>query len=196
MRETIAGEVGSGGVIRSAAQAVLTGVSAFGGGRDQSDRVPRSATSWKLPADGGGERRFWSFRYGYKGKARQARSRPPLTSANQLTPRPAALVVTRGGGSLEDLASFNDETRRCARFLRRDIPVVSAIGHEIDVTLADLVADLRALTPSEAAERVLPSADELRDALRHLGQRLNSGLRIGYFSAAKRVCRRSRSGGC
>lgn len=91
--------------------------------------------------------------------------------ANRSQPRPDVLVVTRGGGSIEDLWSFNDESVVRSIFAS-EVPVVSAIGHEVDVTLADLVADCRALTPSEAAERVIPSADELQGRLRQLHARL------------------------
>lgn len=96
--------------------------------------------------------------------------------ANRLDPPPDVLVVTRGGGSLEDLWCFNEEVVVRAIFASH-IPVVSAIGHEIDVTLSDLVADVRALTPTEAAQRVAPSTDEMRAALKHYEARLQTGLR-------------------
>jgi exodeoxyribonuclease VII large subunit len=93
--------------------------------------------------------------------------------ANSLCPAPDVVVVTRGGGSMEDLWCFNEETVVRAIY-GSAVPVVSAIGHEIDVTLADLVADCRALTPSEAAERVIPSADEWRSRLEQSALRLQA----------------------
>lgn len=81
--------------------------------------------------------------------------------ANQLQPRLDVLVVTRGGGSMEDLWCFNEEPVVRALY-HSEIPTVSAVGHEIDVTLSDLAADQRALTPSEAAEKIVPSGDEIR----------------------------------
>jgi exodeoxyribonuclease VII large subunit len=74
-------------------------------------------------------------------------------------------VLTRGGGSQEDLSEFNDE--RLARAIASSpVPVVSAVGHEVDVTIADLVADARAATPTHAAQLVAPVRDELLSSLR------------------------------
>src|SRR5689334_20661411 len=91
--------------------------------------------------------------------------------ANRVVPRPDVLIVGRGGGSLEDLWSFNEEPVIRA-IAASKIPTVSAVGHEIDVTLADLAADVRALTPSEAAERIVPAAEEINARMRSYQQRL------------------------
>jgi exodeoxyribonuclease VII large subunit len=82
-------------------------------------------------------------------------------------------IVGRGGGAVEDLAAFNDErvVRTIAGF---PVPVVSAVGHEVDVTLADLAADHRAATPTAAAEAVVPVRRELFDDVRELGGRLGA----------------------
>ena len=99
-----------------------------------------------------------------------------IETANRLVPRPDVLVVGRGGGSIEDLWCFNDE-RIVRAVFASEIPVVSAVGHEIDVTLCDLVADVRALTPSEAAERVVPSTRDVAASLQTTAERLQSALR-------------------
>jgi len=96
-----------------------------------------------------------------------------IRAANRLALLPDVLIVGRGGGSLEDLWSFNEETVVRA-IAASKIPTVSAVGHEIDVTLADLAADVRALTPSEAAERVVPAADEILKRLHAYRDRLRT----------------------
>lgn len=90
--------------------------------------------------------------------------------------RVADVIITgRGGGSIEDLWAFNDE--RVARAIyASELPVISAVGHEPDVTIADFVADLRAATPSNAAELVAPDMSELRDALRSAATRLDQAV--------------------
>ncbi|MBX3434167.1 MAG: exodeoxyribonuclease VII large subunit [Pirellulales bacterium] len=94
-----------------------------------------------------------------------------IDNAARMRPAPDVLIVTRGGGSLEDLWCFNEES--VVRALAASpIPTISAIGHEIDVTLADLAADVRALTPSEAAERVVPAAQEMAELVASLQGRL------------------------
>jgi len=108
-----------------------------------------------------------------------------IRSAHLLRPRPDVLVVGRGGGSVEDLWCFNEETVVRAIF-EAEIPVISAVGHEIDVTLSDLVADARALTPTEAGQLVAPATHELRLGMRNLRQRLVAALRARAAEARAR----------
>ena len=88
----------------------------------------------------------------------------------------ADLILTgRGGGSMEDLWAFNEEV--VARAIARSaIPVIAAVGHEPDVTIADFAADLRASTPSNGAERAVPDQGELRDVLAHWEARLQRAM--------------------
>ena len=90
--------------------------------------------------------------------------------AQKLVPKLDLLIVGRGGGSMEDLWCFNEEVVVRALAASK-IPTVSAVGHEIDVTLCDLAADLRALTPTHAAQLVLPNQAELLQQVEQLARR-------------------------
>ncbi len=96
------------------------------------------------------------------------------------------ILLGRGGGSRDDLSAFNEELVAQAIFASR-IPVVSAVGHEIDVTIADLVADRRALTPSEAAEIATPDRQELLDHLGSRAQRLYDLLQARHHACRQRL---------
>ncbi len=86
------------------------------------------------------------------------------------------IITGRGGGSIEDLWAFNDEgVARC--IAASHIPVISAVGHEVDFTIADFVADLRAATPSEAAERAVPLSGELKTRIKTAQDKLAAGLK-------------------
>ncbi|MDI6792137.1 MAG: exodeoxyribonuclease VII large subunit [bacterium] len=86
------------------------------------------------------------------------------------------IILARGGGSMEDLWAFNDE--KVARAIyASNIPIISGIGHEIDFTIADLAADLRAPTPSAAAEMVIAGKEELKNQVESLSRRLRAGIK-------------------
>jgi exodeoxyribonuclease VII large subunit len=107
---------------------------------------------------------------------------------NRVSPRVDVMIVGRGGGSLEDLWAFNERLVAAAIFHSK-IPVVSAVGHETDFTIADFVADLRAATPTAAAMKVVPDQNELR---RHLSQSLadlKDALAARCRTAAERLLR-------
>jgi len=86
------------------------------------------------------------------------------------------MIVGRGGGSLEDLWAFNEEIVARAIYASR-IPVVSAVGHEVDISIADLVADVRAATPTAAAELVVPAMIDVRAGLDQIARRLAQAIR-------------------
>lgn len=97
------------------------------------------------------------------------------------------VIVGRGGGSLEDLWAFNEEVVARAIYNSR-IPVISAVGHEIDFTISDFVADLRAPTPSAAAELVVKNKQDLMESLSHIFSRLKNGIKT-LFDAKRSVLR-------
>lgn len=120
----------------------------------------------------------------------QGREAPPAIASMlrraSASGRYDVLLVTRGGGSLEDLWAFNDES--VARAIHAStVPVVSAVGHEVDFTIADFVADLRAATPSAAAELLVPDEADLARRLERLRQRMASLMTRRLQAAAQRA---------
>ncbi|MET0605219.1 MAG: exodeoxyribonuclease VII large subunit [Beijerinckiaceae bacterium] len=131
-----------------------------------ADRFPRRVLVWPVRVQGEGSA---------EEVAAAIRGFNALDVAGP-TPRPDVLIVARGGGSLEDLWGFNEEivVRAAAASA---IPLISAIGHETDWTLLDLVADVRAPTPTGAAEMAVPVRADLLANLHNLAARRRSGLR-------------------
>ena len=114
---------------------------------------------------------------------------PQISAALALLSRVPGIDVVllgRGGGASDDLSAFNDE-RVAKAIFQCAIPVVSAVGHEIDVTIADLVADCRALTPSEAAERVAPDCTDVLQKFLGIGRRLSELLLIRLRTSQQRL---------
>jgi exodeoxyribonuclease VII large subunit len=110
------------------------------------------------------------------------------TTALHGTPSVDLIVLARGGGSLEDLAAFNSE--RVARAIAAsELPIVSAVGHETDFTIADFVADLRAPTPSAAAELITEAQHKIADHLATYEQRLDRAARFQLLQSRQRLTR-------
>ena len=104
-----------------------------------------------------------------------------------------AVIVTRGGGSMEDLWTFNERSVAAA-IVACAVPVVAAIGHETDVTIAELVADMRAATPTQAAMRVTPDREALAQQVARGEQRLSSAVRGCAADAGRRLESAERAG--
>ncbi len=120
-----------------------------------------------------------------------------IDELNQFTEKIDVLIVGRGGGSLEDLWAFNEEVVARAIYRSR-IPIVSAVGHEIDFTISDFVADLRAPTPSAAAEIIIPNHADILAYLKEIQSRMNNAIqtklqffhqKLHQFQKSPTLCR-------
>ncbi|AYE35647.1 exodeoxyribonuclease VII large subunit [Clostridium septicum] len=96
------------------------------------------------------------------------------------------IILGRGGGSLEELWNFNEEELAIEIF-KSNIPVVSAVGHEVDYTISDFVSDLRAATPSQAAEIVVPIESEIKNSLNNIKNRLDELIEINILQEKNRM---------
>ena len=95
--------------------------------------------------------------------------------------KPDLIIIARGGGSTEDLMTFNDENLALAVY-HASIPIISAIGHETDTTIIDYVSDLRASTPTAAAEKAVPIQKELEQTINNMKKRLNYSIENNYHN--------------
>ncbi|NUM34278.1 MAG: exodeoxyribonuclease VII large subunit [Candidatus Brocadiae bacterium] len=105
-----------------------------------------------------------------------------LYTVNEKLPDVDVIIAGRGGGSLEDLWAFNEEIVAHAIYASR-IPVISAVGHEIDVTIADFVADKRALTPTEAGEIAVPRLDQIHEYLQSRTRQMQMAIQNRLYMA-------------
>ncbi len=140
------------------------------------DRCPCHVLLWPVPVQGEGA----------AAKVAAAVRGFNALAAGGPVPRPDLLIVARGGGSIEDLWAFNEEevVRAVAD---SDIPIVSAVGHETDTSLCDFAADVRAPTPTAAAELAVPVRSELLGQLRELGTRIERCARRTADRAAEQL---------
>jgi exodeoxyribonuclease VII large subunit len=141
-----------------------------------SDRCPTDVLLWPVLVQGEGAAAQ---------VARAVRGFSAMPAGGPL-PRPDLVIVARGGGSIEDLWSFNEEivVRAVAEC---SIPIISAVGHETDTTLCDYAADMRAPTPTAAAEMAVPVRAELLAMLREQGLRMDRAVRRGAAQARERL---------
>jgi len=140
------------------------------------DRCPCHVLVWPVPVQGEGAAAK---------VAAAVRGFNALASGGPV-PRPDLLIVARGGGSIEDLWAFNEEevVRAVAG---SDIPIVSAVGHETDTSLCDFAADVRAPTPTAAAELAVPVRSDLLASVRELGARIERCVRRAHERAAEQL---------
>ena len=141
-----------------------------------NDRFPSRVTIWPVVVQG-------------ESCAQQVAS--AISGFNQLNDAPDLIIVARGGGSLEDLWGFNEEIVVRATFSSK-IPIISAVGHETDTTLIDYVSDVRAPTPTAAAEMAVPVREELSVALSSLENRKKKSLLLFMQNKKQRILDLSR----
>ncbi len=142
-----------------------------------NDRFPRHVIVWPVRV---------------QGETCAAEVAAAIQGFNDMAKKPDVIIVARGGGSLEDLWGFNEEIVVRAAAASR-IPLISAVGHETDMTLIDFASDLRAPTPTAAAEKAVPVRADLLSDLASKGARLKSGLRRGMDERRTRLTASARA---